>query len=115
MRPYRECPSFGKCSANICPLDPEQHLRTYVKGEDVCHAEKPTRMRIGAKYPILLRRGGLTQREFQARERENALTPLQKELRLQRLTKARKSLPVRSVGAMVEKVDTKNGLIKGAL
>ncbi|MFH1231971.1 MAG: hypothetical protein V1709_10800 [Planctomycetota bacterium] len=102
MKPYRECPSFGKCSANVCPLDPEQHLRTHIKGEDVCHAEKPTRMRIGAKYPDLLRAGGLTNREFQARKRENALTPQQRELRLQRLTKARKSLPVRGMGGMIE-------------
>ena len=100
IKPYRECPSFGKCSANICPLDPEQHLRTYVKGEDVCHAEKPTRIRIGAKYPDLLRLVGLTKREFQARERENALTPQQKELRLQALVKARKSLPARGRDAL---------------
>ena len=97
MKPYRECPSFNKCSANVCPLDPEQHLRTHVKGEEVCHAEKPTRMRIGAKYPDLLKERGLTHREFQARERESALTPQQRELRLQRLTKARKSLPSRDI------------------
>jgi len=110
MKPYRECPSFGKCSANICPLDPEQHLRTHVKGEDVCHAEKPTRMRIGAKYPDLLRFVGLTKREFQARKRENALTPQQRELRLQALTKARKSLLARGVGAVNEKSQTSEGI-----
>lgn len=99
MKPYHECPSFNKCSANICPLDPDQRLRTYINGEDTCHAEKPTRMRIGAKYPNLLRFVGLTKREFQARQRWNALSPESRELRLQGLAKARKSLPARAVGA----------------
>lgn len=30
------CPKFDKCSANICPLDPDRQLRRYIKGEAVC-------------------------------------------------------------------------------
>lgn len=30
------CPRFNKCSANICPLDPEVGERAHVSGEDVC-------------------------------------------------------------------------------
>ena len=94
--PYRECPSFERCNANVCPLDPLSHEKETFKGEDRCRGEKPTRMRIGSKYPDLLRFVGLTRREFQARERWNALDHDKRELMLQALSKARKSLPVRS-------------------
>lgn len=30
------CPRFNKCSANICPLDPEAEERTYVPSENIC-------------------------------------------------------------------------------
>ena len=31
-----DCPRFGKCSAPICPLDPDWRHRVYRKGEPVC-------------------------------------------------------------------------------
>jgi len=30
------CPKFGRCSANVCPLDPDWHLRTHGPGEPIC-------------------------------------------------------------------------------
>jgi len=30
------CPKFNKCSANICPLDPDMLKRTHLPGERVC-------------------------------------------------------------------------------
>ena len=105
-KPYEECPSFAKCSANICPLDPAQHLRTYIEGEEVCHGEKPTRMKIGAKYAHLVQERGLTHREFRAQMREAALTPQQREIRTQALLKARKALLSRGVDSVVEKPAT---------
>jgi hypothetical protein len=31
-----DCPKFNTCGANICPLDPDWHLRTHSQGERVC-------------------------------------------------------------------------------
>ena len=31
-----DCPKFGKCSAPICPLDPQALHRTHLPGERVC-------------------------------------------------------------------------------
>lgn len=30
------CPRFEKCSANVCPVDPDWRLRTHLDGERVC-------------------------------------------------------------------------------
>ena len=30
------CPRYERCSAPICPLDPEWEQRTHIKGEPVC-------------------------------------------------------------------------------
>ena len=106
MKPYRECPSFGKYSANICPLDPEQHLRTYIKGEDKCRTEKPTRMKIGSKYPDVLPYQGLTKREFKGRERWNALTPQERESFTQQGIKRLKSLKLKGKNGILEKSTT---------
>lgn len=32
----RDCPKFDSCSAPICPLDPDWHLRRHLSGEPVC-------------------------------------------------------------------------------
>jgi len=32
----KTCSLFLTCSANICPLDPDRHLRNWFPGEDVC-------------------------------------------------------------------------------
>ena len=90
--PYHECPSFLNCSVNVCPLDPNASDRNRITGEPKCRAEKPTRMRIGAKYPDLLRFVGLTRREFLARKAWDALPTDKKEIRLQGLIKARNTL-----------------------
>ncbi len=31
-----DCSKFDRCSAPICPLDPEWQKRTHVKGERIC-------------------------------------------------------------------------------
>jgi hypothetical protein len=40
-----QCPKYSHCNAPLCPLDPEWHKRTYLKGEAVCfymlEAQKP--------------------------------------------------------------------------
>lgn len=32
----RACPKFDKCSANVCPLDPDWQLRTHGSGDTMC-------------------------------------------------------------------------------
>ena len=65
-QPYHECPSFERCSCNACPLDPlkEQEGRIRLFKEDKCVAYKPTRFKIGSKYPNLLPYQGLTKQEW---------------------------------------------------
>lgn len=101
--PYHECPGFNACSCNDCPLDPLSlvaggSLHFGLKGEAKCRAEKPTRQRIASKYPDLLRFVGLSKRHFQAQQAWNALPPEKRDLKLQALANARKSLFPRVMG-----------------
>jgi len=68
LRPFEECPRYAACSVNVCPLDPDQELRTVHKSDKElkCPMEKGVRMRIGSKYPELLPMGGLTRAEWGA-------------------------------------------------
>lgn len=68
LMPYQECPSFIRCSAPLCPLDPDIKSRVKLPNEEKCRANKPTRMKIGSKYPELLPYGGLTKRQFLGRK-----------------------------------------------
>ena len=34
--PRSHCPKFKKCSAPICPVDPDWHTRVHLKSERVC-------------------------------------------------------------------------------
>lgn len=90
--PYHECNSFEKCSCNVCPLDPLINEKESFPEEEKCRAEKPGRQKIALKYPNLLPYQGLTQKQFQAKKRWESLSPQLRELRLQGLVKARKSL-----------------------
>ena len=91
--PYHECPNFKRCSAPLCLLDPDIALRTFLPGTDKCKAEKPTRVRIAGKYPELLPYQGLTRKKFNSKKKWNELSsPEKRDIILQRLKKARKTL-----------------------
>jgi hypothetical protein len=32
----QDCPRYEKCTANVCPLDPDMHKRSHMVGEPVC-------------------------------------------------------------------------------
>ena len=32
----QDCPRYGKCSANVCPLDQKWRQRTHARGDEVC-------------------------------------------------------------------------------
>jgi len=57
----RECPRWGGCSVNACPLDP--HPKHPADKETKCPMEKSVRVRIAAKYPGQLPFEGLMPRE----------------------------------------------------
>lgn len=76
--PFEECPRFDFCGANVCPLDPDQHKRKWLPGEERCEADKADRMRIGSKYPELLPDGGLAKREAAGRRTWESKTPDQR-------------------------------------
>ncbi len=89
--PYHQCTSFNLCNANVCPLDPLSGEKETLPSEEKCRAEKPGRKRIALKYPNLLPYQGLTKRQFESREKWDALTTQEKELRLQGCVKFKKS------------------------
>ena len=89
--PYHECPSFINCSCNICPLDPLVGQRTSLPGEEKCKAYKPTRFKIGSKYPELLPFQGLTSREFNGKKRWEALSTSDKAIITARASKLGKT------------------------
>lgn len=60
-----QCPRYKKCVAPVCPLDINQELRDYVKGEPKCTLGKARRMRIGADSELPLQ--GMTKREVSAK------------------------------------------------
>ena len=89
MNPYEECPSFERCSCNLCPLDPVMKDKEALEGDSRCVAHKPTRLKIAARYLDVLPMQGLTYREFRLKQRRDARTPEQIELVAVRLKKAR--------------------------
>lgn len=64
--PMEHCPNFELCSAPKCPLDPNYHLRDgRLEGEEVCKAQKRTRLRIAGLFPHgFLPYSGYTGREY---------------------------------------------------
>lgn len=36
MNPMKACPRYDKCSAPICPVDPNWRRRSHLEGERVC-------------------------------------------------------------------------------
>ena len=102
--PYEDCPSFERCSCNVCPLDPGMADKEALEGDGVCRAHKPTRLRIGAKYPVLLPLGGLNSREFRNKARWEAKTPAERALITQRLENGLKTLRNGASGGVRQKV-----------
>jgi len=90
MKPYYECPSFNVCSANVCPLDPDIKLRKKITGEEKCRAYKTTRVKIGGKYPELLKFKGLTHKEWNGMKRWEGMDPHQQGEIRRRLSKTQK-------------------------
>lgn len=77
--PYRECPSFEVCSSQKCPLDPYMETRIQTLEDEKCKAHKPTRFRIGSKYPELLKFQGLTPNEWHGKQRALTMTQADKD------------------------------------
>ena len=78
LLPYYECPSFNICNCNLCPLDPYVDEKIGLKDDEKCRAQKPTRMKIGSKYPGLLKYQGLTGKEWAGFSRWSGLSEEEK-------------------------------------
>ena len=89
-QPYHECKNFDVCSCNVCPLDPLQNEKEALKGEEKCKVGKPRRQKIALKYPNLLPYQGLTKRQFNGKKNWEALGDAEKQLAVNRLSKALK-------------------------
>jgi len=85
VTPFESCPRYSSCSANVCPLDPDQDKRAFLPGESRCGVARTIRVRIAAAYPTLLPRGGLTLREHAAARTWAAMPASQREATLARL------------------------------
>lgn len=86
----KQCPRFGSCSVNKCPLDPDINLRNELKGEKKCDMAKSVRLRIGKEFN--LEKLGLTDREWSARKRYENLSPEDKENLVRRGSEALRKL-----------------------
>ena len=64
VKPYLECPRFGECSVNCCPLDPKAESRPSLPedAESECKARISTRKTIALKYGLPNR--GMTEKEL---------------------------------------------------
>ena len=82
-QPFESCPRFDKCSVNVCPLDPDQHLRNRLSGEPKCTMAKSVRTRIGAEYHGVLPNGGETGLEAAGRRRWEAMPEAEKAARIE--------------------------------
>lgn len=55
----KNCPRFEGCSINICPLDPEAEIRSFIPGEESCPFTLKKRLknqkgiRVLATYDVL--------------------------------------------------------------
>ena len=80
IEPFKECPRFSGCSVNRCPPDPGMSVRPVHPDdkEKQCPMEKPVRLRIAAKYPGVLKLGGLTPMEAAGRAVWEKRSPAEK-------------------------------------
>lgn len=90
--PMELCPSYARCSANICPLDPDVRDRKHVPGDKKCRATKPTRLKIAAQFPQLLPYKGFTSREWAGRRTWANRSPKEKKAFVEANTKRLKKL-----------------------
>ena len=100
--PNAECPRYIQCSINNCPLYPEYPdlFTSPYDAEKKCTISKTIRLRIAAKYPGILRFGGMKIAEYKALEAWNARTP---EVKARFIAGAKKNAFV-SVSQSTEKV-----------
>lgn len=100
--PYEECPSFDRCSCNVCPLDPDVRDKEALAGESKCIAHKPTRIKVAERYLDVLSMGGLTSREFQGKRTWEALSQAKRQEILEAGVKGLKTVKNRLSRASVE-------------
>ena len=89
--PFYKCPRYSKCSANNCPLHPVYpHILVCPEdGEQKCKVAKNIRIRISSESPGKLKYGGLTSREYTAKQKWESMTPEEQAVRKSRMANVR--------------------------
>ncbi len=87
----QQCPRFCRCSASICPLDPDQKLRSYFPGEPKCTLSKSKRYAIGKNTNLPQK--GLTKREWSARTYWQGLAEEEKHSKIAKLGQVSPFIP----------------------
>jgi hypothetical protein len=74
---FSECPRFGNCSVNNCPLHSKYpKLSTRLDDPEIkCKAQKPARIRIAKRYPGILKLNGLNIKEYKLKIKRELRTP----------------------------------------
>lgn len=91
-----QCPSFHKCSANLCPRDPKIKDRVWFVGEEICTSRQYGQRRWVRKQRSINKRQTksylnrpVTYQELFDNSRPRQLSPEQREALRQRIEKAR--------------------------
>jgi len=82
---YRFCPRFDKCSVNKCPLDSHYPNRESILTdyERKCGVSKLIRVRIHEEHKGNLKYKGMTQGEYNAKQRWDNLSDQEKHRRIE--------------------------------
>lgn len=88
------CSRWDSCSVNNCPLDPGYPILPTLPDDSQksCTVEKGVRLRAASKFPGVLKYGGLTTREYAARQHYDALSPEKKAAMVERAKTTLKSV-----------------------
>lgn len=84
--PFYPCPRYDRCSVNNCPLHPKYPDLYFdeADADKVCDLGKNRRTLIASQFPGILKYGGLTPREFKAQARWAAMSPEEREAKIEK-------------------------------
>lgn len=97
--PFYKCPRYAKCSVNNCPLRPVYpHMLVCPEDkEQKCGVAKSIRVKISAEFPGMLKMGGLTTREYAARQKWESLSPDEQAARKNKMAKVRSHIAIKNM------------------
>jgi len=82
LNPSSECPRFFRCEVNNCPLSLDYNKYLYKDDNDfelTCTMAKSIRVKIASNYGEFIKYGGLTAKEYAAKNKWEERTDGEKE------------------------------------